>query len=328
MATSSLSAGLLFILLTMGLSNAANIPTGECAYLTHYILSSDTSLLPSLVPSVSRKCVEAYNNITTSWICIAECQSLYSLLVQCGAPLQAASFSSYCGPVSLNDSDLVSAVKSACSNATYCSPTCVVAIAALEQNSGCNQNMELNGPKVLCGQQPIAPCSTILNNGSVVAAPSSECAYFNYYLDVHVASFTPSLNEACRAAVLNAADREVHVICIVPECRSLYDLLVTCDGTVYADQASLHCGRFNNQNCSSLFLNDTELRTDVRLSCANSTYCTPSCLAAVAALEQYGGCCYADVLNGPKVLCGQQPISYCPTIFNSAVPSPISGTAA
>jgi hypothetical protein len=212
---------------------------------------------------------------------------------------------------------LVDAVRSACSNATYCSPSCVAAIAALQQNSGCCRYNELNGPKALCGQQLIAPCSTILNSGS--AAPSSECAYFDRYFKFQVASFTPSVNAMCRAE-LGSTTNGLREVCYVKECQSLYNLFAKCDGAVTADYYfSYVCGKpLNNaQNCSSLSANDRTLVSAVDSSCTNSTYCTPSCLSAINALEQYGSCCYTGVLNGPKVLCGQQPISYCSTIFNS-----------
>lgn len=140
------------------------------------------SVPSSLVPSISSKCVDAYNSTFRSGnvnaICIAECQSLYMLYAQCAGTTHAdIRATTYCGQV--EDGVMVSAVQSACSNATYCSPSCVTAIAALQLNSGCCRYSELNGPKVLCGQQPVAPCSTILNSGSV-AAPSSKCAYLVY----------------------------------------------------------------------------------------------------------------------------------------------------
>ena len=325
MATSLLSTGLLLVLVTMG-SNAVTTPTSQCAYLNDYFRSGP--LLSSLVPSISSKCLTAYNSIftsgNTSAVCIAECQSLYTLYAQCAGTAQADFLATlYCGKVNdmyctnLQDYGLVSAVSSACSNATYCSPSCVAAIAALQQNSGCCRYSELNGPKALCGQQLIAPCSTILNSGS--AAPSSECAYIGTYpLNFQVASFTPSVNAVCRAVLVSTTNGLG--ACYVKECQSLYNLYTKCSGEVGADQTvSTLCGKpvNNAKNCSSLSDNDRTLASAVYLSCTNSTYCTPSCLSAINALEQYGSCCYAGVLNGPKVLCGQQPISYCSTIFNS-----------
>ena len=197
------------MLLTMG-SNAVTTSTGQCAYLNRYFQNGP--LLSSLVPSISSKCLTAYNSIFTSWntsaACIAECQSLYTLSAQCAGTVQADAYAiDYCGKVNntycagLQDDGLVSAVRSACSNATYTAVLHVwrPCIAALQQNSGCCRYSELNGPKALCGQLLIAPCSTILNSGS--AAPSSECAYFIKYRDLQVASFTPSLNAVCRAVL-------------------------------------------------------------------------------------------------------------------------------
>ena len=327
MATSLLSTGLLLVLVTMG-SNAVTTPTSQCAYLNGYFQNGP--LLSSLVPSISSKCLTAYNSIVgtfgdTSAVCIAECQSLYTLYAQCAGTVQADALATrYCGKVNntyctnLQDDGLVSAVSSACSNATYCSPSCVAAIAALQQNSGCCRYSELNGPKALCGQQLIAPCSTILNSGP--AAPSSECAYFIKYRNYQVASFTPSLNAVCRALLVSTANG-LQGLCYIKECQSLYNFYATCFTAVFADSGfSSLCGKpLNNaQNCSSLSANDDTLVSAVGSSCTNSTYCTPSCLSAINALEQYGSCCYAGVLNGPKVLCGQQPISDCSTIFNSS----------
>ena len=102
-------------------------------------------------------------------------------------------------------------------------------------------------------------------------------------------------------------------VCIA-ECTSLYALIEPCYGLSTANSfATFYCGSFNKQNCSSLESNDTLLRNAVYTACSNSTYCSFKCRSAITALEQYGGCCYAD---GPKVLCGQQPIHYCSTILN------------
>ena len=275
MATSLLSIGLLLVLLTMG-SNAVTTPTSQCAYLNGYFQRGP--LLTSLVPSISSKCLTAYNSIftsgNTSAVCIAECQSLYTLYAQCEGTAQADRLaSSFCGQVSntycnnRQDDGLVGAVSSACSNATYCSPSCVAAIAALQQNSGCCRYSELNGPKVLCGQQLIAPCSTILNSGP--AAPSSECAYIGTYFNFQVASFTPSVNAVCRA-VLESTNNDLGA-CYVQECQSLYNLFAKCYGAVVAGLVFSNCGKpLNNaQNCSSLSANDRTLVSAVDSSCTN-----------------------------------------------------------
>ena len=65
-----------------------------------------------------------------------------------------------------------------------------------------------------------------------------------------------------------------------------------------------YCGAFNKQNCSSLYTKDTDssLSQAVFTSCSNATYCSPECLAAITALEQYGAaamllvqrCCAAN----------------------------------
>ena len=294
MATFSLCLGLILVLLTMG-SNAVTAPSSQCAYVNAYF--SKGPLVSSLVPSISSKCLAAYNSIfistgiPTSAICIADCQSLYALLAECQGTTTANAIAMYyCGQVNgqycsaLQDSALANVVRTACSNATSCSNSCMTAISALEQNSGCCQFFVLNGPKVLCGQQPIAPCSTIFNSNP--SAPSSECAYL-LYNNYQAAAFTPSVNATCRAA----ANYAISNICTTPECQSLYNLVANCYGESTAELSVVGCGKplNNSQNCSSLYSNYTLLNA-VGISCINSTYCTPSCLAAIAALEQYGGC--------------------------------------
>ena len=320
----------IFLLLAVE-SNAVTAPSGECSYLYYYFGIRTSRLLPSLVPSSSSSCLAGYNSTNPSAYCVAECQSLYSVYSGCASRALADNYASNtcgqfnnsdCAVLRQQDSSLVSAISSACKNATYCSPSCVAAIAALEQFSGCCQYDALNGPKALCGQQPIAPCSTVLNSGSVVT-PSRECAYARTYLGVgisEVASLTPSLHTTCRSTL--AKGGFAGNICIA-ECQSLFTLLATCFDVILANYySSSLCGTLSKQNCSSLYVNET-LSSDVQSKCSNSTYCSPSCVGAIAALEQYGGCCYAYILNGPKVLCGQQTISDCSTVINwVAQPTP------
>ena len=252
-------------------------------------------------------------------ICTADCQSSYSVISQCETPATAANFASStcgvfknasCSTLTQNDINYLQfAVYLQCSNGTYCSPNCSAAIAALEQYSGCCSADYLNGPKALCGQPTIAPCSTVLNSGSV-AAPTSECAYALHYPPV-LASRLPSVSAEC---IKSAASDQY---CIA-ECQSLFALYGRCSGVQDSDyKASLACGKFNNQNCSDALTNGTNLIAEVLKACSNSTYCPSSCFNAIAAAEQYGGCCYSYFLNGPKVLCGQQPIAPCTTIFSS-----------
>ena len=175
-------------------------PTSQCAYLNGYF---GKPLLPSLVPSISSECVAAYNTGSQSAYCVSNCQSLYSTssstsYANSGASNLCGKFgSSFC--TDFMDSSLVYAVQTYCKDVSYCSPSCKTSINNLELFSGCCKAGILNGPKVLCGQQPIAPCSTILNSGSV-AASSSECAYFNWLYgggsgsSQMVSSLLPSLN--------------------------------------------------------------------------------------------------------------------------------------
>lgn len=327
----SLSIALLFVLHAVSISSAASPPpppaSAECAYLNRYL---GNSLLPSLLPSVGDTCVAAFNSVLlsgdTSAICIPECQSFYALYSRCATSKASVFATSYCGHVNnsqcrvvtSSDYALVSRVYSSCGgNFTYCAPSCAAAIAALEAFSGCCRYSDLNGPKALCGQDPVAPCQTILDSN--VAPPSRECAYFNYYSDLRVSLFTPSLNEVCRAAMNNPS--EAADACNVPECQSLYDLASECQGVRASEEfASKQCGRHANRTCFDVLSNYTVLST-VYTSCANSTHCSPSCLDVISALELYGGCCFAGVLNGPKALCGQQPISYCSVLFNSTNPT-------
>eukprot|EP00731_Ephydatia_muelleri_P038607 Em0827g1a len=75
---------------------------------------------------------------------------------------------------SLNPTCLAS-LQTACSNSTYCSPSCLAAITAAEKHGGCCYAQYLNGPKALCGQQPIAPCSTTVSRGSLKGLDSTSC---------------------------------------------------------------------------------------------------------------------------------------------------------
>ena len=117
------------------------------------------------------------------------------------------------------DSTLVNAIFTSCINGSYCSSSCQVAISALEQSSGCCRYYVLNGPKVVCGQQPIAPCPNVLNSGSVVA-PSSECAYLLEY-GIESTKFIPSLNPTCLASL------QTGNYCIA-ECQSFCALYGKC----------------------------------------------------------------------------------------------------
>eukprot|EP00731_Ephydatia_muelleri_P015181 Em0008g901a len=318
------------LLLVVG-SDAVTTPSSQCAYFNFYYAYSNSPFLPSLAPSISRKCLAAFNSADTTAICIADCQASYSAYSQCKSEVSvfnAAAYasskcglfkSSSCSTLTQNDpNDLQYAVRSKCSDENYCSPSCSAAIAALEQYSGCCSADYLNGPKVLCGQPTIAPCSTGLNSGSV-AAPTSECAHFLYY-GYTVASLQ------CIKRVTSSSRQ----YCIA-ECQSLFALLGRCYSVQYSDNvASLLCGEFNNRNCSDAFENGTDLIQEVWTACSNFTYCSSSCVNAIAAAEQYGGCCFANGLNGLKVLCGQQPIADCSTIVSSdrqpVAPSSSSGS--
>ena len=316
---------IIVLLLVVG-SDAVTAPTSQCAYFNFYnsyYAYSNSPFLPSLAPSISSKCLAAFYSADSTAICIADCQASYSAYSQCRSEVSvfhAAAYasskcglfkSSSCSTLTQNDpNDLQYAVRSKCSDENYCSPSCSAAIAALEEYSGCCSATYLNGPKALCGQQTIAPCSTVLNSGSV-AAPTSECAYFLYY-GYTVASRLPSVTAECIKRVTSSRQ-----YCIA-ECQSLFALLGRCYSVQYSDNvASLLCGEFNNRNCSDAFENGTDLIQKVRTACSNFTYCSSSCVNAIAAAEQYGGCCFANGLNGLKVLCGQQPIAVCSTIVSS-----------
>ena len=321
MATPSALVGLLLLALAVG-SSAATAPSSQCAYLEYY---GTKALLPSLLPSVSSKCLTGLKARNKSTLCVEECRSLYSAYSQCTSSTSAdlnldicdRQFNTAsCSTLTQQDLELTAAVQSTCNSATYCSPSCRSSIAALETFSGCCRADVLNGPKVLCGQSTIAPCPSILNGGSV-AAPSNECAYILRYLGLGISpTFTPSLSSVCRSTLISGKFRDN--ICIA-ECQSIYALIERWIGKGYTNYLSAYfCGAFNNQNCSTLSSSDTpSLAGVVATACSNSTYCSPKCLAAIAALEQYGGCCYAYYLNGPKVLCGQQPIPYCSTIVST-----------
>ena len=173
------------LLLAVG-SNAVTAPSSECAHLIRYGVNE--KYLPFL-PSVSNACIAAYNTFNPTAFCVAECQSFYTLYSRCYSTDRANIMSSnLCGTYQDNSClalnmgnyrSVISAVESNCSNTsghTFCSPQCAASIAALEAALGCCAAEYVNNFKVVCGQRPIAPCSTVLNNGSV-AAPSSECAY-------------------------------------------------------------------------------------------------------------------------------------------------------
>eukprot|EP00731_Ephydatia_muelleri_P015178 Em0008g898a len=318
--TAALSV-LIGLLLVVG-SDAVTTPTSQCAYLSYYYSYYYSPLLPSLVPSISSKCLAVINNPDNpTGVCTSDCQSLYSVLSQCVTPDYAAAYASFtcggqfknssCSTLTQNDPNgLQSAVRSQCSDGTYCNSNCSAAIAALEQYSGCCNADYLNGPKVLCGQQTIAPCSTVLNSGSV-AAPTSDCAYYLYYGLINL-SRLPSVSAEC---IKRANSQQSYCIA---ECQSLFALNGRCPSVQYSDYvASSLCGEFNNRNCPDALTNGANLIGKVRTACSNSTYCPSSCVNAIAAAEQYGGCCFADDLNGPKALCGQQPVAPCSTIVSS-----------
>eukprot|EP00731_Ephydatia_muelleri_P019762 Em0012g587a len=321
-------AAVLIGLLLVVESNAVTAPSSQCAYFNYYYLYK-SPLLPSLVPSISSECLAVANNPDNpTAVCTADCQSWGSLLSQCKTPAVAANdASSTCG-LFKNSScstlqydyymyDLQRAVQSECRNGSYCSPNCSAAIADLEEYSGCCSADKLNGPKALCGQQTIAPCSTVLNSGSVVA-PTSECAYFLYYGPVvdEAASRLPSVNAEC----IKRFSSEQFDICTA-ECQSYFALLGKCGyGVQNSDNvASLACGKFDNRTCGDTYSTEIgqNVTTELQTACSNSTYCPSSCVNAIAAAERYGGCCFAIDLNGPKVLCGQQPIAPCSTIVSS-----------
>ena len=318
MHLTAISVLIVLLLVVMG-SDAVTTPTSQCAYFKYYY--PDYPLLPSRVPSISSKCLAVINNPNNpKGVCTSDCQSLYSVLSQCDNPYGAARYaaskcgvfkSSFCSTLTQNDlNDLQYAVESKCSDENYCSPSCSAAIAALEQYSGCCSANYLNGPKVLCGQQTIAPCSTVLNSGSV-ASPTSECAYALYY-GLGDLSRLPSVNAECIKRVTSSRQ-----YCIA-ECQSLFALYGRCTSVQLSDYlASIRCGEFNDRNCSDALNNGANLIEEVGTACSNPTYCASSCVNAIAAAEQYGGCCFAHILNGPKVLCGQQPVAPCSTIVSS-----------
>ena len=307
------------LLLAVG-SNAATAPSSQCAYLHYYFNEATNGLLPSLLPSINSKCLTEYVAGNQGTLCVPECQSLYSTYSQCASShantytVQCGTFkTSYC-PTSDNGQSTL--IYERCNDSSNCSPSCVSAIASVEAESGCCSADILNGPKVLCGQQPIAPCPSVLNGGSV-AAPSNECAYVGGYIESisERASLTPSLNSVCRAK-LSRGTLFNGDTCIM-ECQSFYILFERCFGAPLANvYATYTCGMFNKQNCSSLYSAGDNLTSSLDTHCSNATFCSPECRSAITALELYGGCCYAEGLNGPKVLCGQQPIPYCSTIVN------------
>ena len=122
--------------------------------------------------------------------------------------------------------------------------------------------------------------------------------------------FIPSLNPTCLASLITDYG------CIA-ECQPLYALYGRClYGKTVDYLASRYCGEFGSQNCKWLYGNSNGALESLS-ACSNSTNCSPSCLTAITAAEKYGGCCYAEYINGPKALCGQQPIAPCSTIVSS-----------
>ena len=310
-----------------GLS-ATHTPTAECAYLTAYF---GHTLLPSLTPSIRNECISALNaaiiSRNVSGACIPQCQSLHTLYAQCVSSSDADSVASgFCGKaadkmqrcstLSANDTSLVTAVQTTCKNSTFCTSSCIASITALEQASGCCRHDVLNGPKALCGQRTIAPCSTVLNNNSS-PAPSSECAYLNnYFGSVLLNALTPSLSDGCRAALNTAVLTGNYSSVCTPQCRSLQRVYARCKGVVAAEfDASTFCASVNNSSCSSLLTNGSQLISRLGESCSNSTECSSSCRDAINTVEQYGGCCFSHLINGAKALCGQTPIASCSTAF-------------
>ena len=63
-------------------------PSSECAYLNYYFPRS-LPLISSLVPSINSKCLAARTSANPTAICIADCQSLYSVYSQCTYPTNA-----------------------------------------------------------------------------------------------------------------------------------------------------------------------------------------------------------------------------------------------
>ena len=322
MAYTAVSSVLIGLLFAAGSNTSTTALPSECAYLQYNFIRS-TSRLPSLLPSVSGACLTGNRGD----YCNAACQSLHSLYSQCASSGKADVLLSYrCGEyqdlncIALHSLsyEYVDAVRSACNDASRCSPACEKSVSVLEAYTGCCSADILNGPKVLCGQRPIAPCSTPLNTP---ALPSGECAYFDYYVYSGNYRFRPHLNASLLPSVRDAcvsvlADEGLTSVTCTRECQSLYDLIGRCYGVQQSyDDASRLCGAFNGVNCSSLRVDPSVVARIVYSECSDSAHCSPSCLSIITSMEQYGGCCYAPYLNGAKVLCGQQPIADCPTVF-------------
>lgn len=315
-------AVLLCLLVAAGSYTAAD-PSSECAYLGYNFIRG-SSRLPSLLPSVSSDCLAAYNRGNPSEYCTSECRSLHSLHSRCTSSQKADVLISYkCGEyqnrncIALNSLfySLVHSVYSTCNDTSRCSSACEASIAALEERTGCCSSDVLNGPKAACGQRLVAPCATPLNTPSV---PSSECSYFDYY--VYSGKYcVRSLNDSLLPSVSHACvevleDGGLTSATCIKECRSLYDLIARCYGVQRShEEASRLCGRFDRRSCSSWL--DHFAMADVYGPCSDPGHCSLSCLDAIASVEERGGCCYAPHLNGAKVLCGQQPIQECSTVF-------------
>ena len=156
---------------------------------------------------------------------------------------------------------------------------------------------------------------------ATVTPANSECEYFVYNFPDWplLATFVPSVDGTCLEAYndfsnSNFLDGEVPSWCMA-QCQSLFDLYSRCIGEYYADIImSAYCGYYNNVPCYN-YQNYTYLYNVYSL-CDSSTSCSASCRNATEALERYSGCCTSDSLNGPKVLCGEQPVAPCSTMVN------------
>lgn len=187
--------GLFFgFVLAVGSNAVTSALSNQCAYFEYYFrngASVASVALPSLLPTpISSACLAAYRATNSSALCKAECRSLYSAISECESPSLADDFSAqYCGRVNnsycsaLKDGGLVSAIYSNCGYApasASCSSSCKSSIAALQNFSGCCRAYILNSAKLQCGQQTIAPCSSVFNSGPVVV-PKDECTNFRMY---------------------------------------------------------------------------------------------------------------------------------------------------
>ena len=164
--------------------------------------------------------------------------------------------------------------------------------------------------------------AVVLISGGIEAASvnslTSECEYFVYNFPDWplLQSLVPSVDAACLEVYNKFSDSEAGDApswCAV-ECQSLYNLYSRCIGQYYVDLfMSAYCGNYSNVPCY-LYENYTYLY-DVYSLCNSSTSCSAPCRDATVALENYSGCCTSDTLNGPKVLCGGEPVAPCTTPF-------------